>query len=113
MIQRAIDELHDYLSRKAREAAAARSAAATLPTNHRQVAIIEGALRDGGLRITAQSHARSHNVTLATARSDLRGLQALGLLNSGRTGRAETWTPVFRFSDSLVELSSSQQLPVH
>lgn len=93
VIQRAIAELHQYLARKMNEAHTARTALAGLDLNHRQTAIVEGAVRGADRRFTAKSHAESHNITLATARSDLRGLQALGLLESFKEGRAEVWRP--------------------
>ena len=101
VIRRAINELHEYLARKAVEVRSARDAVSSLGLNHRQVAIVEGALRDGNLRLTAQSHATSHDVTIATARGDLRGLQRLGLLTSTHEGRAEVWRPVRRFAETL------------
>lgn len=104
VIRRAIDELHEYLARKSREMGAARNAASGLHLNHRQLAVVGGALRDGALRITARSHAASHDVTLATARSDLRGLAELGLLATSRQGKAEVWRPVVRLADRLETL---------
>jgi Fic family protein len=105
VIRRAIDELHGYLARKAVEVRSARGAASSLGLNHRQVAIVEGALRDSNLRLTAQSHATSHDVTVATARNDLRGLQRLGLLTSTHEGRAEVWRPVGGFAEMLATVN--------
>ncbi|HBX82386.1 MAG TPA: cell filamentation protein Fic [Propionibacteriaceae bacterium] len=105
VIRRAIDELYGYLARKAVEVRSARDRVSALDLNHRQTAIVEGALRDGGLRLTVQSHATSHDVTFATARSDLRGLQGLGLLASSYVGRAEVWRPVRDFAETLTTVN--------
>ena len=102
VIQRSIDDLHAYLERKTREIQQARELAEGLNLNHRQLAVIEGCLKDAGLRITARSHATSHAVTLATSRSDLRRLASLGLLVSSLEGRSEVWRPVPGFI-SVVE----------
>lgn len=107
VIRRAIDELHTYLARKAVEVRSARDAVSSLGLNHRQIAIVEGALRDGSLRLTAQSHATSHDVTVTTARTDLRGLERLGLLLSTHEGRAEVWRPVRRFPEALATANLS------
>lgn len=94
VIQRSIDDLHEYLTRKAREVHEARQLVSGLSLNHRQIAVVEGSLRDPSLVATASSHAASHGVALATARSDLRSLTELGLLESHHRGRAEVWRPV-------------------
>lgn len=101
VIRRAIDDLYGYLSRKAGEMQAARALVADLKLNHRQIAVVEGALRDAGLRITVNSHARSHHVTAATARTDLRGLEERGVLMSHKESRAQVWVPVPRVVDVL------------
>lgn len=105
VIRRALDDLNSYLARKASEATAARASASRLRLNPRQLAIVEGALRDGTLRLTARSHAVSHQVTLATSRTDLRGLESLGLLASHTEGRAEIWRPVPQFGQTLARVN--------
>ncbi|MDO5736956.1 MAG: Fic family protein [Propionibacteriaceae bacterium] len=101
VICRAIDELHKYLSRKAGEMQAARSLVPDLSLNHRQLAVVEGALRNADLRITVSSHAASHDITAATARTDLRGLEDRGVLKSRKESRAQVWTPVHGLPEVL------------
>lgn len=101
VICRAIDDLHDYLSRKAVEVRAARSVAADLKLNHRQFAVVEGALRNADLRITVSSHAGSHAVTAVTARTDLQGLEERGVLTSSKESRTQVWVPVRNLADVL------------
>lgn len=93
VINRAIDDLHNYLDRKSREMVEARELVQGLALNHRQLAVVEGALRDPGIRVTVRSHAASHGVTALTARTDLRGLEDLDILTSHKEGRAQVWRP--------------------
>lgn len=108
VIQQSLDDLHTYLREKARQVESSRERAAGLALNHRQLAVVEGILRNERLRVTARSHAASHNVTLATSRSDLRGLEELGLMISSMEGRAEVWSPVPRFAGKLDDLAHRQ-----
>ena len=55
--------------------------------NHRQLALLAHAVRHPDAEYTTRSHMTSHNVVYATARADLFGLAALGLLDQRRRGR--------------------------
>lgn len=101
VICRAIDDLHDYLSRKTKEVRAARGVVTGMKLNHRQIAVVEGALRAADLRITVSSHARSHDVTPVTARTDLQALEERGVLTSNRESRTQVWAPAHRLADVL------------
>ena len=94
-LQRAITDLHEYLGRKTAEdrhlRGTLKSMAGTF--NHRQLALLENALKNPDASYTVTSHARSHAVASQTARTDLRGLEQRGLLSRIRSGRGYGWTP--------------------
>lgn len=108
VLQRAISELHEYLSRKMLEVRELQKALASRPGqfNHRQLALLEHASKTPGAKYTMQSHARSHNSSNETSRSDLLGLVALGLLTRERIGRSFYYTPVPGLSDKLQDLAA-------
>jgi len=103
VITRAIQALHEYLARKAEEVRGlqARMAARLIDFNHRQVALLEHAIKNPGDVYTAKSHAISHNVTSQTARQDLGDLEARGLLTHINVGRKAVWSAVPNLSDRL------------
>lgn len=110
VITRAIDELHDYLGRKAREIrdVERRLRAGSVRFNHRQLALLSHALRHPDQRYTFRSHAESHHVTHETARNDLLPLVELGLLRSeqrGQRGRQYRFAPDPQLADRLAELA--------
>jgi Fic family protein len=93
VIERAIDVLHDYLSRKIGEQQEAeqllrQSKRLADSLNHRQLALLTHALRHAGHGYTVQNHKRSDQVTTQTARTDLQKLEELGLLEQRKRGRA-------------------------
>ncbi|MEU1335808.1 Fic family protein [Streptomyces sp. NPDC005827] len=96
ILKRAIDELHSYLSEKAEEVRGLQQKLSAAPGvfNHRQIALIEHALKNPGSSVTVQSHMTSHNVVYETARQDLIGLEKVGLFRKVRSGRAYVWIPV-------------------
>jgi Fic family protein len=93
-IDRAIADLHVYLRRKIAET---RDVESLLRTdgelNGRQLALLTDAIRRPDARYTFASHAASHRVTHETARSDLRGLTARGLLSERKVGRQFVFEP--------------------
>ena len=94
VIDRALDDVHSYIRRKAhelRETRAVLHPAAGL--NHRQVALLRHALRHPDAVYTIRSHRTSHGVVYQTARTDLLDLEAKGLLVQGRRGRAYAFSP--------------------
>ncbi|WP_206063126.1 Fic family protein [Nocardioides sp. HDW12B] len=93
VIVRAIEALHEYLARKADEVRDLRNRlGSTGRFNHRQLAMLEHAIKNPGATYTAQSHARSHQVTTQTARQDLGQLEELGLLRHETSGRRMIWS---------------------
>lgn len=95
VIKRAVEELHTYLARKAREVQEVeRLAKAAGELNHRQLALLSDALRTAGRRYTYVSHAVSHGVTAETARTDLSHLRERGLLQRVKAGRRHVYVAV-------------------
>lgn len=95
VIGRAIDSLHEYLARKAAELKALQAKMRSRPGefNHRQLAVLDKAVRDPGSTFTTTTHAVDHNVTLETARQDLSALERQGLLHKERVSKRNVWSP--------------------
>ncbi len=92
-IRQSITALHDYIDRKSREQRETEkllSASAKLRSrfNHRQIALLNHALRNRGQDYRIDAHQRSHKVVYQTARNDLIGLHQLGLLEKAQQGNA-------------------------
>ncbi|MCA2983648.1 Fic family protein [Gemmatimonas sp.] len=93
---RAIDDLEEYLHRKARqlhdiERLVHRASLDGL--NPRQLALVRHALTSEFARYTVASHQRSHGTSYETARSDLLRLVQLGLLRQSKQGKAFVFHP--------------------
>ena len=103
VVRRAIDELHRYLTRKVEELRETRVLLATMPGefNHRQLALLEAALKTQDQTYTVQSHLASHNVSPETARQDLLDLERRGLLQSARIRRRYVWRAVPNLSTRI------------
>jgi Fic family protein len=88
VIERAIDELHDYLARKAGEIREVEELIhGSDGFNHRQLAVLSDALRHPDDFYAFGAHAELNRVTHETARADLTGLVDRGLLIRRRVGR--------------------------
>lgn len=96
VIGRAIVDLNEYLDRKTREVREFQQSLALMSGefNHRQIALLQNALHNPGRRYTVHSHGASHNVVRQTARQDLKGLEARGLLHRHNAGKGFVWIPV-------------------
>ena len=100
VIDRAIQEMHEYIDRKTLELRGLESQLRALDLfNHRQVAVIRHALKHPGHQYTIESHQTSHNVAYQTARTDLLNLHSRGVLEQKKKGKA--W--VFRVPTDLGE----------
>ncbi|RRQ24358.1 Fic family protein [Guyparkeria sp. SCN-R1] len=93
VIREAIDSLHHYLARKSKEQQDTEkrlrgSRAFRGQLNHRQLALLSHALKHPGYDYLIEGHQRSHDVSYATARSDLLKLADAGLLDKTKRGRA-------------------------
>ena len=94
IILRGIRELHDYLARKSQEMDQVKHLLRSTDLNNRQIGVIEEALRDPSITVTAAAHADKFRVTLQTAHADLRGLEDGGYLTRVKRGRSFEWYPV-------------------
>lgn len=94
VLEQAVQELHAYVQRKS---AAQRNVRAILnqraDLNHRQLALLDHAMRHPDARYTHESHASSHRVTIVTARSDLQKLVKLRWLKPERVGKRILYRP--------------------
>ncbi|WP_460108446.1 Fic family protein [Streptomyces sp. YKOK-J1] len=108
VLQRSIGHLHEYLSLKAEEVRELQQsiAGAQKLFNHRQIALLNHAMKNPGAPVTAQSHMTSHNVVYETARQDLIGLEGYGLFTKGKSGRSFSWTPVEDLAQRLREMKA-------
>lgn len=105
VIERATEELHRYLQRKAGEVRRMeRLVKGHGDFNHRQVALLSDAVRHPDQQYTFNSHASFHNVTHETARSDLGALADRGLLLRRRDGRSYSFSPPEDLTDRLKRL---------
>ena len=93
VIRRAINALHAYLDKKASEIQRMEQVLrSSVSVNHRQLALLEHALRHAGMRYTIASHKQSHGVTYQTARTDLLDLASRKLLGMTKMGRVFSFT---------------------
>ena len=111
-ILRAIRSLHSYLARKTKEIREAdrwlrRSTTLRSMLNHRQVALIQHALKHQYETYTIRSHMVSHNVTYETARSDLLKLAEEGFLLQTMRGRAYAFLVLENLQERLSTLKST------
>lgn len=103
IIQRAIADLHQYLSRKVAETQQLRKALKAMSGqfNYRQMALLEHALKNSGAVYSVASHSRSHNIVAQTARTDLQALERQGLLVRATSTRSHAWSPASDLSRRL------------
>ena len=80
--------------------------------NHRQIALIISMRKHPDRVYTIASHRRSHRVTYQTARTDLLGLAALGLVAVAKHGRAFVFSLARDFDERLRELSETGNAPL-
>lgn len=112
-IRQAVAALHDYVARKSQEQRAteqllARSAALRGRLNHRQVSLINHALRNAGEAYRMDAHQRLHKVVYETARKDLLDLEALGLLERVKQGNAFLFFAPADLRERLLRLEGGQ-----
>ena len=93
-VGRALAALGEYLERKTAEQRQAERLLRDRPgLNHRQHTLVSDALRDPEARFTIRAQSRRHRVAYATARADLLGLEAAGLFEKSRAGKAFVFRP--------------------
>jgi hypothetical protein len=74
--------------------------------NQRQLLVVRDALRDPGDHFTIAAQARRNRVTYESARSDLLGLERLGLFEKHRVGKKYVFRPMPNLSQLLRTLSA-------
>jgi Fic family protein len=109
IIQRAITDLQRYLTHKIAETRRLQEALAAVSGNfnHRQLALLQHAIKNPHAQYTVSSHAGSHNVVPQTARMDLHGLERRGLLHKVALKRAHAWIPAADLMDLLEPVQGS------
>jgi Fic family protein len=108
VIERAMTALQDYLARKTAEIKDVElllHGSALL--NHRQLLVVRDALRDSGEPFTFNAQARRNRVTYQTARTDLLGLESLGLFSRQTTGKKFVFRSVPDLAERLRALGST------
>ncbi|MYJ80875.1 MAG: Fic family protein [Acidimicrobiaceae bacterium] len=109
VLRRAIADLRQYFARKSTEIARVERAMRGVPgLNHRQLAILSNALRDPDAYFTFAGQKRLHRVAYQSARTDLLGLEALGLLKKAQVGRTFEFWPVDGLEGRISGLSDSK-----
>jgi Fic family protein len=103
VIERAIEELHTYLARKAGEIREVEELIPGRSFNHRQLAVLSDALRHPERTFSFGAHAELNRVTHETARSDLSGLADHGLLERRQVGRTYRFEPTPDLAQRLKE----------
>jgi len=111
IIRRSIASLHEYLGRKIEEQKEAdnlliKAGQLRAQLNHRQFALLRHALRHPGEIYRVGKHQAVHDVVYQTARADLLGLEALGLLVKFKQGNAF----VFHAAENLAERFQSRTI---
>lgn len=109
LIRDAINELHEYLSRKMTEVRGVeRLLRDSEHINHRQLALLSHALRHPDIGYTIASHRASHGTVYETARKDLFELEGLGLLESRKRGKTFYFYPARDLEDRMRKLRRSR-----
>ncbi len=107
VLELAIEELRDYLTRRASEVSEVeRLLRGVSNLNHRQLAVIGEALRDPDAYFTIAGHERLHRVAYQSARTDLLGLEDLGVFRRVQSGKKFEFWPVDDLSDRLRALAA-------
>lgn len=106
VIIRAINDLYEYLDRKSKELRSAESFLKQSPKlravlNHRQIALLNRALKDPQSIFSIEGHRSSHNVVYQTARMDLLNLADLDLLVKEKIGKGFLFTVPANLKDKL------------
>ena len=106
VIERAIESLKNYLTRKMREDRKLQILLHDSSTlNHRQRALLSSAVRDPLQHFTIKVQQRTHRVAYQSARTDLLGLEELGLLDRVQIGKEFVFTAVPELADRIQDLA--------
>ena len=101
-IARAISELHDYLLEQARKLGDAAEFLKNYPElNHRQIGLVYEALKNPAMSISIRQYAGTHNITSATARSDLFELMNEKFLQRRQDGKKWIFSPALHLAKRI------------
>jgi Fic family protein len=101
VILKAIRSMEEYLAHKVKEVNEVEKRIKTSSRfNHRQLALLNHAIRHPGAEYSIRSHQESNNVAYATARSDLQELEEYGFLVMHTLGRRKQ---IYRVPEDLNE----------
>ena len=111
-IRRAIAALHEYLDQKTRERRETEQLMASSPNlrtrfNHRQVTLLNHALRTTGEPYRIDVHRNSQRVSYQTARNDLLSLEEMGLLERDKQGNAYVFFAPGDLRDRLAAIAKT------
>lgn len=110
VIERAIDSLRDYLTRKTAEIAETKQRLHSVSgLNNRQLSIINDALNDPSQTFTIQGQAQLHRVVYQSARTDLLALEEMGLFTKTKLGNQFEFYAVDQFQDQLHRLVEAEE----
>jgi Fic family protein len=105
ILERALDSLRDYLARKIAETREIESLLHGSPhLNHRQMLVVRDALRDPAEPFTIAAQSRRNRVTYQSARTDLLGLEEMGLLVKQKVGKKFVFRSAPDFAERLRSL---------
>jgi Fic family protein len=107
VIERALRELHAYIKRRSLEVKEAETQMRGLALfNHRQIALLNHALRNPGESYTIRGHEHSHKIVYQTARTDLLELVEHGLLEEHSRGRQKVFNAPSDLRRKLLKLKN-------
>ena len=111
VIREAINDLHAYLKHRSQRLQEASALIGNSPLqkvlNHRQLALLQHALRRPGAEYTVKSHQGSHGVTYQTARTDLLKLSdGLHLLHKVKVGKKDAFIAPLDLAERVKKGSS-------
>ncbi len=107
VIQQAIEHLHTYLDTQKQEIQQVDQLLHHSNTlNHRQLLLIQHALKNPTTHYLIEHHRGSHNITYQTARTDLLGLEQLKLLLKKRVSKAFVFAAPADLKKRIAQLST-------
>ncbi len=105
VIDRAIAALREYVAEKIRQVGNVETLLrGQSGLNHRQLELLSRAIREPAQQFTIKSHQRSQRVSYQSARTDLLGLEKLGLLKRSQEGKEFVFTSVPNLPEQIEAL---------
>ncbi|MCA8887893.1 MAG: Fic family protein [Parvularculaceae bacterium] len=105
VITSAIDDLSDYVRRRQQSVLSLtqeiESSAHRDQLNHRQIDMLNDAIRNPNVRYTIREHERLHRISYLTARTDLEKLTDLGFLVKSKHGAQSIYKPAPRLRQKI------------